>query len=156
MFSCSSVDYLDTFGLLQRNNKKIISDYNNNTYEDIVFVTALSENHIEETHDFICIFAHRFQTRNLLIVYDLGLSPEQAKLFTDSLTLLKTAIRIEYRKFAWHKYPPEIRYNLREYRWKAMIIAVSRKHYLGILSKAASNRYLLYKLYGLRISIPHV
>lgn len=86
-----------------------------------IFVTAFSENHIEEATDNLDVFNELFPKEQIIIYHLGGLTDVE---FFDFSYVGKS----ELRHFNFENYPPEVK-RLGEFRWKPLIIAeVLAKH----------------------------
>lgn len=103
---------------MQINKKsKTISNSNSVGFPNPIFVTAASESHYPEVLVLVSTLQRNVPWQKI-IFYDLGLSETQ-------VSEIKRLCNVEYRKFPFDSYPGHVG-NLFEYRWKPIIIAVSK------------------------------
>ncbi|VDP09917.1 unnamed protein product [Soboliphyme baturini] len=112
-FSCRWLPYLKNLGLFEPMEYVQAKDLH---HPAPAFVTAADKRFFDPAITLIVNFQSHFP-RETLIVYDLGFTLEQAD-------QIKTSCNVEYRKFPFEKLPGYVK-NLKEYRFKFYIVAVS-------------------------------
>jgi len=87
--------------------------------KSLIFVSAWSSNHHRESHS-LCDNLRKYkgidESKKKLIVYDIGLTTDEINEYRSFCSFA------EFRNFNFSLYPSYIR-NLKEYRWKPLIIA---------------------------------
>ncbi len=117
-FGCNWMSYLKYYGLTSINKRR--AEDKTVFQRNGPIVMGFSDNHFDES--FMSLgSAQKFHPNSTIIVYDLGLSEQNAK-------KLKSYCRVQYRKFAFERYPWYVG-NLKEYRFKPLIIAVNLVSY---------------------------
>ncbi|KAK6737425.1 hypothetical protein RB195_019867 [Necator americanus] len=96
------------------------------------YVVPMSENHYLEGLTLIANVRSLWPTQKIL-VYDLGLEKTSAKQLSEKCL-------VELRKFPFDKFPYYVK-NLREYRWKPLLIAMLLKEFGALWYMDASVRW---------------
>ncbi|KAK5986560.1 hypothetical protein GCK32_017257, partial [Trichostrongylus colubriformis] len=140
-FNCTYATYLEELDLLSDHDA---INLETDRIPDPMYVTAMSTNHFEEgltlEYQGFGLYA-AFQIANIrklwphkkILVYNLGLS-EQA------VEELKRKCLVEVRDFRFPNYPSYVK-NLKEYRWKPLIIAITVKEFGAIWWMDTSVRW---------------
>ncbi|WKY07453.1 hypothetical protein Q1695_007141 [Nippostrongylus brasiliensis] len=128
-FSCLNAPYMKKLDLL---SPICTFDVNNDDFPEPMFVTAMSDDHLNEGLTLIANI-RRIWPQRKLIVYNLGIN---SKL----LGKLKAKCLVEVRDFPFADYPSYVK-NLMEYRWKPLIIAMTLKEFGAIWYMDTSVRW---------------
>ena len=104
------------------------------TFRYLPVVSAVSENHAEETHDMIASVAARMPTRGLLL-YDLSLTTK-SKIVLESFC--NVSVR-DYRKDLFR----DLLGHILEYRWKPLLTLAAFQEFDGFIWADASMRFKL-------------
>ena len=120
-------------------------------YCRLVVVTAASDDHYAEAQDMIAS-VQKFLPNTTLIVYDIGMTPEQNQ-------RLQRYCNVEVRPFQFEKYPPHTK-SLKAYAWKPLAIQEVASRYEVIFWGDASIRqkgpYFANKIFPFLLKFPFV
>uniref|UniRef100_A0A914WTI8 Uncharacterized protein n=1 Tax=Plectus sambesii TaxID=2011161 RepID=A0A914WTI8_9BILA len=114
-FDCKWLPLLDELKVLEPNAVEKVK------FESPIFATGSSSNHFTEARALIVSIRAQFGSTPRIIFYDLGLSDGEA-------AEVKAGCNIEYRKFAFEKYPSSVR-DLTTFRWKILIISQLQREF---------------------------
>uniref|UniRef100_A0A8R1DT22 Uncharacterized protein n=1 Tax=Caenorhabditis japonica TaxID=281687 RepID=A0A8R1DT22_CAEJA len=122
-FDCEHLKILEKFDLAENVGPFVnLSDSSKNE-EDVVFVSAISDNHFNEAVGSLSSL-RTFNPTQKYIIYGMDLSERYVKYF-------KTLRNVEYRVFNTSEYPEYVN-NWMEYRFKPLILAEVMKEYANI------------------------
>ncbi|PAV62488.1 hypothetical protein WR25_15199 isoform C [Diploscapter pachys] len=129
-FNCTYIEFLDEVDLLTLENT---IDLANDDLPEAPIITAGSDDHKDETREML-YYIRQFWPKHPVIFYDLGLQNKTIEEF-------KTYCNFDVRKFPFEKFPSYVK-NLREYRWKPLVIALAMKDLKSIWYMDSSIRWL--------------
>ncbi|CCD70103.1 Nucleotid_trans domain-containing protein [Caenorhabditis elegans] len=131
-FNCDWLSTLEDMKLVDAPDQEMVDMSNPSRNEsDVIFVSAISSNHIGNFNQMNKLLIQHFPHQKVLL-YSLDLSDNELE------TLDKNVI---IRKFNYAKYPNYVR-NLKEYRFKALILAEVISEYSNVWWLDAHNRWL--------------
>uniref|UniRef100_A0AAF5I0M0 Calcineurin-like phosphoesterase domain-containing protein n=1 Tax=Strongyloides stercoralis TaxID=6248 RepID=A0AAF5I0M0_STRER len=128
-FPCHLTKFLDYFGYLNESN---YVDLSKTPVSKVKIVTAITDDHITETMPLLLSFKKYFP-KETMIVYDLGLSKTTIK-------HLKSLKFIEYRKFNFSMYPPNVSI-VKTYGFKFLVVSEVLKDYPSVMWVDACVRF---------------
>ncbi|CAJ0591932.1 unnamed protein product [Cylicocyclus nassatus] len=128
-FNCNSSSHLEKLGLL---SKAKVIDLMTEKMPTPMFVSAMSENHFMEGLNMIANIRSLWP-RQRIIIYDLGLNPKTKR-------KLQEKCLVEVRRFPFETYPPYVR-QLKQFRWKPLIIAMMLKEFGALWYMDTSVRW---------------
>uniref|UniRef100_A0A8R1E5R8 Uncharacterized protein n=1 Tax=Caenorhabditis japonica TaxID=281687 RepID=A0A8R1E5R8_CAEJA len=122
-FDCQHLKILEKFDLVEDVGSFVDLEDLSKNEEDVVFVSAISDNHFNEAVESLSSL-RKFYPNRKYIMYGMELSNSNAKYF-------KTLRNVEYRVFNTSEYPKYVN-NWFEYRFKPLILAEVMKEYANI------------------------
>uniref|UniRef100_A0A0K0EAF1 Glycosyltransferase family 92 protein n=1 Tax=Strongyloides stercoralis TaxID=6248 RepID=A0A0K0EAF1_STRER len=128
-FPCHLTKFLDYFGYLNESN---YVDLSKTPVSKVKIVTAITEDHVNEITLLLLSFKKYFP-KEIMIVYDLGLSNGTVK-------ELKSLNFVEYRKFNFSMYPPNVS-TVKTYGFKFLVVSEVLKDYPSVMWVDACVRF---------------